>query len=93
MSGVPPITIGTPVFNGAAWIGETLESVLAQDYSGELEYIVLDDGSTDGTLDVLAPYAERGVRIVSHTNMGRGTHREPRCGNGQSRPVRGGERR
>ncbi len=70
MSGAPPITIVTPVFNGAAWIGETLESVLAQDYSGELEMIVLDDGSTDGTRDVLAPYAERGVRIVSHTNMG-----------------------
>ena len=55
MSGAPPITIVTPIFNGAAWIGETLESVLAQDYSGELEYIVLDDGSTDGTLDVFAP--------------------------------------
>jgi hypothetical protein len=70
MSGEPPITVVTPVFNGASWIRETLESVLAQDYPGKLEYIVLDDGSTDGTPDLLSPYAERGVRIVSHTNIG-----------------------
>ena len=67
---LPPITVVTPVFNGSAWIAETLESVLNQNYPGELEYIVLDDGSTDGTMDVLAPYADRGVRIVSHANMG-----------------------
>jgi glycosyltransferase involved in cell wall biosynthesis len=66
----PPITVVTPVFNGAAWIAETVESVLAQDYPGELEYIVLDDGSVDATLDVLAAFAQRGLRIVSHGNMG-----------------------
>src|SRR6185295_9518823 len=70
VSSLPSITVVTPIFNGAAWIAETLESVLAQDYPGTLEYIVLDDGSTDGTPHVLAAYAKRGVRIVSHSNMG-----------------------
>ena len=69
MSGASPITIVTPVFNGAAWIGETLESVVAQDYSGESEH------RAGRWLDrrhprCVGPYAERGVRIVSHTNMG-----------------------
>jgi len=67
---LPPITVVTPVFNGAAWIVQTVESVLAQDYRGGLEYIVLDDGSTDATAELLAPYAKRGVRVVSHGNMG-----------------------
>ena len=67
---LPPITVVTPVFNGAAWIAKTVESVLAQDHPGGIEYIVLDDGSTDATLDVLAPYRHRGVRVLSHPNMG-----------------------
>lgn len=67
---LPPLTVVTPVHNGAAWIGETVESVLTQRYPGDIEYIVLDDGSTDDTLGVLAPFRARGVTVVSHPNMG-----------------------
>lgn len=55
---LPKITVVTPVFNGAAHIAETLESVLRQDYP-ELEYIVVDGGSTDGTLDIIRRYEAR----------------------------------
>ena len=55
---LPKITIITPVFNGAAHIAETLESVLRQDYPA-LEYIVVDGGSTDGTLDIIRRYEAR----------------------------------
>ena len=48
----PPITVLTPVHNGARYIVATVESVLRQEYP-DLEYIVLDDGSTDGTADRL----------------------------------------
>lgn len=58
MSPLPKITVVTPVFNGAAHIVETLESVLRQDYP-ELEYIVVDGGSTDGTLDIIRRYEAR----------------------------------
>ncbi|MHB8469200.1 MAG: glycosyltransferase [Gaiellaceae bacterium] len=44
----PFVTVITPAFNAERYLPETLESVLAQDYPN-LEYIVLDDGSTDGT--------------------------------------------
>ena len=58
MPTLPKITVVTPVFNCAAHIAETLESVLRQDYP-ELEYIVVDGGSTDGTLDIIRKYEAR----------------------------------
>jgi GT2 family glycosyltransferase len=65
---LPLVSIVTPVYNGARFIAETVESVLAQEYP-RLEYRVLDDGSTDGTLARLAPYRGR-VEVRSHPNMG-----------------------
>lgn len=47
-----------PVFNGADHIEESLESVLRQDYPN-LEYIVVDGGSSDGTLDIIRKYEAR----------------------------------
>lgn len=52
---LPKITVVTPVFNGIVHIAETLESVLRQNYPA-LEYIVVDGGSTDGTLDIIKKY-------------------------------------
>lgn len=64
----PLVSIITPTFNQARFIAETVESVLAQTYAN-IEYIVLDDGSTDDTQKVLAPYRGR-VTIESQKNMG-----------------------
>lgn len=62
-----------PSFNRAALIAKTLDSVLAQDFADN-EIIVVDDGSTDGTLDVLAGYADR-IRVVRQPNAGPGAAR------------------
>lgn len=53
------VSVVTPVLNGAPFIRETVESVLGQRGDFELEYIIRDGGSTDGTLDLLRPYAGR----------------------------------
>ena len=52
MSHLPRITIITPSFNQARFLGEAIRSVLAQRYPN-LEYFVIDGGSTDGSVDVI----------------------------------------
>jgi glycosyltransferase involved in cell wall biosynthesis len=54
----PLVSVVTPVLNAAGFIEETIRSVLAQDYP-HIEYLVLDGGSTDGTLEVLERYRGR----------------------------------
>src|SRR5262245_11025200 len=55
---LPTVTIVTPAYNAAPFIAETIESVLAQDYPA-IEYIVMDGGSTDGTVDIVRRYGTR----------------------------------
>jgi glycosyltransferase involved in cell wall biosynthesis len=53
--GKPLISVITVVFNGAQTIRDTIESVLKQGY-GNIEYIVIDGGSSDGTIEILRQY-------------------------------------
>ncbi|GAB4517626.1 MAG: glycosyltransferase family 2 protein [Anaerolineae bacterium] len=68
MSNKPLVTVITPTYNRADYLVETIESVLTQDYPN-FEYIVLDDGSKDNTIEVLEQYTGR-VIWESHPNMG-----------------------
>ena len=65
----PRISIVTPSYNQAKFIGWTVRSVLLQRYP-DLEYVVMDGGSTDGTMQVLAPYADRFAHLVSERDKG-----------------------
>jgi glycosyltransferase involved in cell wall biosynthesis len=69
MSGsrLPSITIVTPCLNGAATLPGALESVRSQAYGAEVEHVVIDGGSTDGTLEILR---DAGVRFVSEPDRG-----------------------
>jgi len=59
----------TPVSNGAAWIRGAIESVLEQHYPN-LEYFIIDEESTDGTLDVVQRYQDRISGVVSRKTGG-----------------------
>lgn len=63
------VSIITVAFNSAATIRDTIESVLAQDYP-EIEYIVVDGGSTDGTQDTVKEYGARVSRLISEPDRG-----------------------
>lgn len=58
----PLVSIITPCHNSAEFIGEAIESVLAQDYQN-WEMLITDDGSTDHSIDVVERYAEKDARI------------------------------
>lgn len=65
----PLVTVVTAVYNGQPHVAGCLESVLSQDYPN-IEHIVLDGGSTDGTLDVLRSREERTALWVSGSDCG-----------------------
>lgn len=62
-------SIITVSFNNAAFIAETIESVLAQDHT-EIEYIIVDGASTDGTVDIVKGYSERIHTFISEPDKG-----------------------
>jgi glycosyltransferase involved in cell wall biosynthesis len=59
---MPAVSVITPAYNVAPYIAQTIESVLSQTFS-DLELIVVDDGSSDGTLDIASEYARRDARV------------------------------
>ena len=68
VSDLPLVSVVIPAYNAAATLPDTLDSVLAQTYP-HIEIVVVDDGSRDGTPDVLARYAPR-VRGIRQVNGG-----------------------
>ena len=66
---LPLITVITVVYNNVKHIEETIQSVINQTYSN-IEYIIIDGGSTDGTVDVIKKYADRIVYWVSEPDKG-----------------------
>ena len=65
----PLISIITPVLNDARFMEQTIKSVINQDYKN-IEYIIIDGGSTDGTLDIIKKYADKIDLWVSEPDKG-----------------------
>src|SRR5438552_360853 len=65
----PLISILIPAYNAEAWIGDTIRSALAQTWPRK-EIVVVDDGSTDQTLQVARQFASRDVFVFTQENQG-----------------------
>ncbi len=59
------VSVVIPTHNRRAWLRQTLRSVLRQDHR-DLEVIVVDDGSTDDTVEMLAEVSDHRVRVIRH---------------------------
>ena len=60
----PAISVIIPVYNVAPWLRECLDSVVSQSFT-DLEIIIVDDGSTDESPQIIAEYASRDKRIIA----------------------------
>lgn len=65
----PRVSVILCVFNGVRHVSRAIESILRQSY-GNLELIVVDDGSTDETPSILARYSDPRLRVVRQSNVG-----------------------
>ena len=69
-TGLPRVSVCIPTYNGAATIAQTIESVLSQTFA-DYELVVVDDGSTDGTAEIVAGIRDRRVSYFRNaTNLG-----------------------
>ncbi|MDM7940633.1 MAG: glycosyltransferase, partial [Methanothrix sp.] len=65
----PSVSIITPTYNHERYIAECIDSVLAQSYP-YWEQIIIDDGSSDGTQDVISLYKDKRIKYIRQENKG-----------------------
>jgi glycosyltransferase involved in cell wall biosynthesis len=64
----PLVSVVTPVYNGSKYLAECIESILAQTYPN-WEYVIVDNCSTDSSLEIAQSYAQKDPRIRVHRNQ------------------------
>jgi hypothetical protein len=67
----PSLSVVLPVYNAEEYLAEAIESILAQTYT-DFEFLIIDDGSTDGSLDIINLHAreDQRIRVIARSNLG-----------------------
>ena len=66
---MPKVSIITPNYNHAQYVGDAIRSVLAQDYQN-FEMLIIDDGSTDNSREVVAQFTDDRIKYIWQENKG-----------------------
>ncbi|SVE62936.1 uncharacterized protein METZ01_LOCUS515790, partial [marine metagenome] len=66
---VPRVSVVTSVYNGELYLKECIESILNQTFR-DFEYIILNNGSTDNTSEILKLYTDPRLRVIHQENLG-----------------------
>lgn len=75
MSAAPDVTVSILTLNGARYLARILEAIEQQDYPGRTEILVVDSGSTDATLDIVAEHPRVRLHMLSPGEFGHGRTR------------------
>ncbi len=65
----PTVTVLMPAYNAGKYIGEAISSVLSQTFT-DFELLIINDGSTDNTLEVINSFHDRRIVVISQENKG-----------------------
>jgi glycosyltransferase involved in cell wall biosynthesis len=65
----PKISVILPVYNAQSYLRESIESILNQSFQ-DFELIIINDGSTDGSLSIMESYKDQRIRIINQSNAG-----------------------
>ena len=67
----PKVSVALPVYNAERYVAEAIESILTQTFT-DFEFLIVDDGSTDGSLSIMRRYADDDarIRVISRPNTG-----------------------
>lgn len=61
----PKVTVLMPVYNGEEYLREAIESILFQSF-GNFEFLIIDDGSTDDSINIIASYTDPRIRVITN---------------------------
>lgn len=65
MSNAPRVTVFMPVYNGEKYLNEAIDSILSQTFT-DFELLIIDDGSTDSSADIIRSYDDKRIRFVQN---------------------------
>ena len=64
----PKVSVAMSVYNGATYLREAVDSILAQSFT-DFEFIIVDDGSTDSTSKILCSYSDSRIVVVKNKEV------------------------